>query len=280
MALTIDRRQELAQFLRNRRARLQPEDVGVPRGRRRRTPGLRREEVAGLANVSTEWYKWLEQARDVRASPDTLRQIARALRLQPSETQHLLRLSGYGLDDTDTAAAECACISDNLQLFIDQLEDCPTWIFGRRWDVLAWNRAAKVVYGDIEVTVGRARNGMYQLFLGELRHTLIDWEHHARGLVGAFRVEFTDALEDPWYHELVDYLLAHSPEFAGLWADHDINGYRDGEKHYNHPTLGHLAFAYTALDVADERFPHLSITSYVPLDGTDTRAKVRRYLRG
>src|SRR5687767_7014497 len=145
--LSDDRRHEIATFLRTRRARLAPEQVGLPRGSRRRTPGLRREEVAALAGVSTEWYKWLEQARDVRASEDALRRIAAALRLEPGETQHLLTLGGYGRPGAAQSASRGAPpIRPHLQRLLDQLEHCPAWVYGERWDILAWNRAATLIW--------------------------------------------------------------------------------------------------------------------------------------
>src|SRR5690606_38450197 len=119
---------EIAAFLRSRRARLRPEDVGLPRGPRRRTPGLRREEVAALAGVSTEWYTWLEQARDVRPSAATLRRIATALRLEPAECQHLLALGGHGSGTPDGDFPPDAAISPQLQLLLDRLAYCPAWV--------------------------------------------------------------------------------------------------------------------------------------------------------
>src|SRR5690606_26478034 len=127
MELSTDRREEIAGFLRQRRARLRPGDVGLPPGRRRRTPGLRREEVAALAGVSTEWYKWLEQARAVRPSMETVRRIAEALRLEPGETRHLLTLAGYGEPHAPAATNGDAVVSDHITRLLAQLDPCPAW---------------------------------------------------------------------------------------------------------------------------------------------------------
>ena len=279
--LSEQRRREIAQFLRVRRGRLQPEDVGLPRGRRRRTPGLRREEVASLAGVSTEWYKWLEQARDVRASADVLRRIAVALCLEPGQAQVLLRLSGYGLDEETGVRGGTTEVARHLQALIDQLTYCPAWVMGARFDFLAWNRATTVITGDPAAWQGLERNGVYQLFLGDkMRRTLVDWEVHAKGIIDTLRAKHVEAFDDPWFMELIDLLLARSPEFARWWNDRDIKAYQDGEKHYDHPDVGRLSFVYTVLEVADQRFSELSLVTYVPMEGTDTAEKMRRLVEG
>lgn len=275
MVLSEDRRNEISAFLRRRRARLQPAEVGLPNGRRRRTPGLRREEVAGLAGLSTEWYTWLEQARPVRASEDTLRQIARALRLEPGESRHLLTLAGYDMSVREPAPERGVAVGDHIRRLMDQLDPCPAWVYGARWDIMAWNRAATIIHGDLDAMPEIERNGVYQLFLNpRMRRMLVGWKRHACGMVGKLRAAHARYLDDPWFNELIGLLVARSPEFAKLWADHVVKPYQDGVKHYDHPEGGRLSFEYTVLNVADERFATLSLVTYVPLDGTDTRAKM------
>lgn len=273
--LSDDRRAEIAGFLRRRRARLVPTEVGLPAGRRRRTPGLRREEVATLAGVSTEWYTWLEQARPVRASEEALRRIAAALRLEPGESRHLLTLAGYGVAPTEPARRHNSVVGDHLRRLLDQLDPCPAWVYGERWDVLAWNRAATLIHGDLETMPDGERNGMYQMFLNQrMRRMLVDWERHAKGAVGKVRAAHARYLDDPWFNALIEGLLSRSVEFAALWSDHVVQPYQDGIKEYEHPELGRLSFEYTVLNVADERFATLSLVMYVPLAGTDTRSKL------
>src|SRR5690554_2639034 len=144
--LSEDRRREIATFLRLRRERLQPEQVNLPRGTRRRTSGLRREEVAALDGVSTEWYTWLEQARNVQPSPDTLRRIAAALRLEDGEAQHLLTLAGQGGEMGGNGRAHASSVSPRVQRLLEQFGDFPAWVHGERWDFLAWNRAATIIH--------------------------------------------------------------------------------------------------------------------------------------
>jgi len=278
--MPIDRRrQEIASFLRTRRERLQPEEVDLPRGPRRRTPGLRREEVASLASVSTEWYKWLEQARDVRASPGTLQKIAGALRLEPSESRHLLTLAGYGLETGDRSRAEPPSVSARLQRLLDHFEPWPAWIHGQRGDMLAWNRTAAAILGDFASLEGLERNCFYQVFMnGKMRTTLVDWQHHAKGLVGTLRTAYAQAVDDGWFKELIDELTAHSPEFAAWWSNQDIKAYQDGQKHYEVPQVGRLSFEFTAMRLTDPQHANLSLITYVPMEGTGTKERLMQLL--
>jgi transcriptional regulator with XRE-family HTH domain len=173
------RRAELADFLRRRRASIQPEDVGLPSGGRRRTPGLRREEVASLAGVGTTWYTWLEQGRDVRASLDVFEAIAKALRLTPAERTHLILL-GRG-EEAPACKPPAERVSPTLRRLVENLGPNPAMVLGRRWDYLAWNRAACVVFGDIGAIPKAARNHLWQLFMDPGRRELFaEWEQSSR----------------------------------------------------------------------------------------------------
>lgn len=276
--LSEDRRAEIATFLKSRRARRQPDEVGLPRRGRRRTPGLRREEVATLAHVSIEWYTWLEQARDINPSTDALRRIATALRLEPGETQHLLNLAGYGVARTG-ASSRPAGVSPRLQGLIDQLEFCPAWIYGDRWDFLAWNRAATVIHGDMSTMTGMERNSLYQIFVGtRMRGMLVDWEHHAKNCVAKIRASYARNVDDPWFNQLIELLRTRSPEFARWWNDHEVQLSQEGMKTYLHPEAGSLTFDFTVLDVTDEQFSAAKLVSYVPSPGTGTREKMEELL--
>jgi transcriptional regulator with XRE-family HTH domain len=277
--LSLDRRTEIAAFLKVRRTRRQPEEVGLPRGGRRRTPGLRREEVASLAGVSTEWYTWLEQAREVHPSAETLRRIALALRLEPGEAQHLLTLAGYGLAENGSNGARPGSVSPRLQRLLDHLEYCPAWVYGDRYDILAWNEAATVIHGDLAAMRGIERNGLYQLYLSpRIRQMLVDWELHGKDCVAKLRAAYARNLEDPWFNELVDLLRDRSPEFAGWWNDHDVQLLQSGVKAYDHPEVGRLTFDFTVFDVVDERSAVLHLITYLPAPGTDTREKMETLL--
>lgn len=280
VVLSDERRAEIAAILRTRRARLRPGQVGLPSGSRRRTPGLRREEVAALAGVSAEWYRWLEQARDVRASADALRRIADALRLEPGETRHLLALSGH-VWDSNGEASRIEAVTPHLQRLVDRLEYCPTWVLGERWDILAWNRAATVILGDLEAMRGLERNALHVMFLSApFRKMMVDWEPHARDMVAKVRLLHARHVDDAWFNEILSLLRERSAEFAAWWEERLVQLPRDGTKHYDHPGAGRLTFDYTVLDVADERFASLQLVSYLPAPETDTERKLERLLAG
>jgi transcriptional regulator with XRE-family HTH domain len=277
--LSTERRREIADFLKTRRMRRQPEELGLPRGRRRRTPGLRREEVAAAAGVSAEWYTWLEQAREVRPSAQVLTRIGAALRLEPNEARHLLTLGGYAVPPSGSESPRSVSVSLRLQRLIDQMEFGPAWVFGERWDIMAWNRAATVVHGDLAALQGIERNGLYQLFLGErMRSMLVDWEKHGRMCVAKLRGTYANRVDDPWFNELVTLLRTRSEDFERWWNQNDIETWQEGVKHYEHAEAGRLVFDYTVLEVLDERMASLRLVTYVPAPGTGTREKMEKLL--
>ena len=277
--LSDERRREIADFLKTRRMRRQPEELGLPRGRRRRTPGLRREEVAAAAGVSAEWYTWLEQAREVRPSAQVLTRIGEALRLEPNETRHLLTLGGYAVPASGSDLPRSVSVSLRLQRLIDQMDYGPAWVFGERWDIVAWNRAASVIHGDLAPLQGIERNALYQLFLGDrMRPMLVDWEVHGRMCVAKLRAAYASRVDDPWFNELVTLLRTRSEQFERWWNENDIETSQEGVKHYEHPEAGRLVFDYTVLDVLDERMSSLRLVAYVPAPGTGTREKMEKLL--
>jgi transcriptional regulator with XRE-family HTH domain len=272
------RRREMADFLRTRRMLRKPEELGLPRGRRRRTPGLRREEVAAVAGVSAEWYTWLEQARDVHPSPEVLQGISSALRLDPAEYRHLLTLAGYALPEAG-GVPRAESISFRLQRLLDQLEYCPAWALGERLDVLGWNRAATVVHGDFSMLRGIERNALYQFFLVKaVRPMMLDWEAQTRCCTAALRAAYASRVDDPWFDELIHVLRTRSPEFDRLWDAHGLEMCTEGTHNYEHPTAGRLVFDYTLMDVLDERLAPVRLVTYVPAPGTGTRKKMQQLL--
>jgi transcriptional regulator with XRE-family HTH domain len=278
--LSDERRRAIADFLKTRRMRRQPEELGLPRGHRRRTPGLRREEVAAAAGVSAEWYTWLEQAREVRPSAQVLTRIGAALRLEPNENRHLLTLGGYAVPASGSDSPWSVSVSLRLQRLIDQLDYGPAWVFGERWDIVAWNRAASVIHGDLATLQGIERNGLYQIFLGDrMRSILVDWEAHARKCVAKLRTTYASRVDDPWFNELVTILRTRSVEFERWWNENDVAGTsQEGVKHYEHPEAGRLVFDYSVLEVLDERMSSLRLVAYVPAPGTGTREKMEALL--
>jgi transcriptional regulator with XRE-family HTH domain len=269
------RRAELADFLRTRREGLKPEDVGLPNGGRRRTPGLRREEVAQLAGVGTTWYTWLEQGRDVRASESVLEAISGALELTGAEQTYLIEL-GRG-DEVTAEAPPKECISPTLRRLVENLDSAPAYVIGRRWDYLAWNRATEVVIGDpMRLPEGR-RNMIWAIFMDPTRRQLFtDWEDSARNAVARFRADNAEHVGDPAFDELTTELRERSPEFREWWSRHEVVRSGEGRKVLRHPVAGKMCFEHAVFrreEATDQR-----LILYSPLAAADTPAKMARLL--
>jgi transcriptional regulator with XRE-family HTH domain len=267
-----ERRKALAAFLRTRRARLQPAEVGVPVRTRRRTPGLRREEVAELANIGVSWYTLLEQERDVHPSAQVLESLAQALRLTRNERRHLFLLAGQPLPSPALPSEEC--VSPTLQQMLDDLNPTPACVVGRRWDYLAWNRAADAVFAISEASPPYARNVVWRFFTDPtMRDQFAHWEQIARGLLAEFRTASTRYPGDAWFEDLIADLKQASPEFCRWWPHHEASNLIDGKKIIKHPTLGHLEFRHVTLHVFSD--PDIRVTAHIP--DAQTRAKLQRF---
>jgi transcriptional regulator with XRE-family HTH domain len=268
------RRAELADFLRKRRAHLKPEDVGLQSGGRRRTPGLRREEVAHLAGVGTTWYTWLEQGRDVRASLDVLEAIARALRLTPAERTHLVLL-GRGEEPPPCKTAERA--SPTLKRLIENLGANPAYVIGRRWDYLAWNRAATLLLGDLGQVPKASRNHVWLHFMDPSRRELFtDWQQGSRLLVAKFRADSAHHLGDPEFEQLITALRKSSPEFCRAWKKHEVSRAAVGRKEIRHPLAGTMVFEHAVFTPGEATEQRMVL--YSPLPEHDTPAKLAQLL--
>lgn len=267
-----ERNLALADFLRKRRASLAPTEVGLPLGIRRRTPGLRREEVAQLANIGTSWYVWLEQGRDVHPSQQVLESLAQALRLTANERRHLFLLAGQPLPAPVLPLEEY--VSPALQQMLDDLNPTPACVIGRRWNYLAWNKAADGVFAISEESPPYARNVVWHFFTNPTRREYFPhWEHMARGLLAEFRTTSTRYPGDVWFEELIEDLKQASPEFCRWWPHHDASNLVDSGKIIEHPALGHLEFRHLTLHVFND--PDIRVAVYIP--DAQTRAKLQRF---
>lgn len=265
------RRREFGDFLRSRRQRLSPAKVGLPDGFRRRTPGLRREEVALLAGVGTTWYTWLEQGRDVRASPEVLSALADALRLDPAERRHLFVLNDRPPPEMRPAGPER--IEEPLQRMLASLTSQPAYVLGRRWDVLAWNRAATVLFGDYAELDGDRRNIMHLVFADERhRRLLVDWDDLASVSLAMFRADSARYAGDPDFERLIATLKRASPAFRAWWPRHDVLRLLASQKRIEHPIGGRMVFEYTTFSVTDQ--PDLKLVVYTPLADDQTAQKL------
>jgi len=269
------RLQELGNFLRTRRARLTPEVMGLPRGSRRKTPGLRRAEVAQLVGVSVDWYTWLEQGRSITPSTQVLERLVQALRLDANERNHLFLLAQQ--QPPPPLLAEREVVSPALQRFIDQFVPRPAFVSGRRWDILAWNEAADALYGDHSLMTSRERNTIWSIFTNPLARQFIDnWEEDARHLLAQFRSSCARYPGDPQLTELIQDLLLASPEFRAWWPEHEVQGGQERRKMLNHPQVGQLLFERLTFQVFDA--PDLKVIVFTPLEDADTPRKLEQLL--
>ena len=261
----------LGDFLRSRRTRLDPASFGF--SGRRRTPGLRREEVAQRAHISPTWYTWLEQGRGGAPSAIVLDRIAGALMLTDTEREHLFMLGLGRPPEVRYKAVEG--VNPRLQRLLDSLDASPAIIKTATWDVVAWNRAAAVVLTDYGALPANRRNILRFLFRDpDIRAKQHDWENIARFVVGAFRADVARAGLASEVSELVDELCSASPEFDALWRDNDVLGHADasGTKRLMHPELGSIELEHSAFSV-DGR-PDLGMIVYTPLgDGVAQRIR-------
>jgi transcriptional regulator with XRE-family HTH domain len=267
MSATVTNENPLGTYLKDRRARLDPASFGFP-PERRRTPGLRREEVAQRANISATWYTWLEQGRGGAPSADVLDRIARALMLTDVEREHLF-LIGLGRPP-EARYQKNEGVTPRLQRVLDALEPSPALIRTAIWDVVAWNRAASVMLIDYGSLPPRERNVLRFMFLDpRARAAQYDWESVARFVVGAFRVDAARAGAASEVEPLVDELCRLSPEFKAMWRDNDIQTHGEAVKRIRHPIIGSLAFEYSAFAV-DGRLD-LTLVVYNPATPADAQ---------
>ena len=257
----------LGAYLRNRRTKLDPASFGFS-GSRRRTSGLRREEVAQRANISATWYAWLEQGRGGRPSADVLDRLARALTLTEVEREHLFLL-GLGRPPEVRYRGGDA-ITPRLQRLLDALACSPAIVRTATWDVVAWNRAAAAVFTDYGSLPPDQRNILRMIFSDpRVRAAQSEWEAVARLVVASFRIDAARAGADAEVAPLIDELCRSSPEFAAMWRDNDVQTHGDGVKHLRHPLLGPIALEHSTFAV-DAR-PDLSLIVYNPATSADRK---------
>ncbi len=252
-------------YLKDRRAKLEPTAFGFPLTRRR-TPGLRREEVAQRANVSATWYTWLEQGRGGAPSADVLDRIARAMMLTDAEREHLFLL-GLGRPPEVRYRAPDG-ITPRLQHVLDTLDHSPAFIRTATWDIIAWNKAATVVMTDYAKLPDGQRNVLRMMFRDSgVRAAQSDWRSVARYVVASFRADVARAGAARNVQSLVDELRATSADFAAMWADNDVQGHGDGCKVMHHPIAGKITMEFSGFAV-DGR-PDLTMVIYNPATPDD-----------
>ncbi len=242
----------------------------MPTGGGRRTSGLRREEVAVLAGVGVSWYTWLEQGREINVSADVLDAVASVLRLDAAEREHLYLLAGLNPPPLPPSNRQ---VPDGLQRVIDGWLPRPAYVIDRHWNLVAVNRAARVVFGydhgDHNCLVSFFTNTHY-------RNALCRWEDAARAIVGQFRADAARYPDDPEFGRLAADMCLASPAFANIWAEHRVGSAAQGLKILHHPEAGELVFEYTTLPLSD--LPGHRLLLYTPASGDDTGSRLAALL--
>jgi len=268
-----DRRTELAAFLRSRRGRIAPEQFGLAPGGRRRTPGLRREEVAQLSGIGVTWYTWLEQGRPIKVSEQVLDAVARTLQLDDAERSHLFTLADIPLPAAKREPLEKLTCAQRL---IDKLHPFPAQVLNERFDVLVWNGAAARLFRDWGSVPQEDRNILLWLYGASPSpsSTLLNWEQEHPRLVAVFRASYAKHVGEPQWEDLVARLLDTGPEFVKVWEEHDVAYPQARLKEFLHVDAGLLRFrasSYLATELRDAR-----VSVHLPADD-ETAAKLEAW---
>lgn len=271
------RRRELADFLRTRRLRLTPSDVGLKVDTtRRRTSGLRREEVASLSGISLPWYTAMEQGKDIRVSEQVLLSLARTLQLNEDERNHLYVLANQ-FPSSHGAVADDESISPMLQRILDRFGTYPATVVNKRGNVIAWNGAARAVFGDFGHMEKFERNILWRAFMmEENKKYMVNEDNGAAMLLAQFRSQYALHVNDPWYQDLVRKLSEASPEFRELWGRHDVSGSAEGKKEILHPKAGLLTFLLKRFEISERS--DFTMTVFAPDEGTGTEERLETLL--
>lgn len=270
-----ERRRAMSAFLRSRRERIRPDEVGFAPGGRRRTPGLRREEVAQLAGVGVTWYTWLEQGRDINVSAQVLEAISRTLRLDRLERNHLYTLAGIALGP---AKSDCSVLPGSVQKMLDQLSPYPALVLNARYDVLAFNDAFCAVIIDMNSVPLEERNLLWLTFVSdEWQCSFTDGNSIKQHMVAGYRSAMADHLGEPSWQDLTARLLASSPAFAQLWERYDVAGPSAKIKVLDNDRVGVLRME--ALNLWVSPAAQMRLTAYTPADD-ETESKLHTLLNG
>jgi transcriptional regulator with XRE-family HTH domain len=262
---TQQRRPELAAFLRGRRARITPADVGLPPGPRRRTPGLRREEVAQLAGVGVTWYTWLEQGRPINASAQVLDAVARTLRLEDAEREHLYHLAGVPYVRDATPDHSAAAVSPDVQAVLDALDPLPAVIYNGRYDLLAFNTTYRALFAFADLGRSEPRNALWALFTAAREKCpLVFREDELRLMVATLRGTYGSHVGEPAWETFIRRLCQASEEFTAMWESGDVAPPGPRPKTFQHPGVGEIRLRSVSLTV--NGMPSARMVVYTPDD--------------
>ncbi|MGB3500647.1 MAG: helix-turn-helix transcriptional regulator [Mesorhizobium sp.] len=274
MMSSPERRKELGEFLRSCREKRRPTEAEA-QATRRRTPGLRREEVAARAGVGISWYTWLEQGRDINPTFTTLERIIAALEMSEDERRHLLNLAGQYSEPT--SRPYLTGITAPMQNMLDVLNPTPAFFLNRKWDRIGWNEALLALMGDFRDEEGISLNTIWRMFMHPFPRIYTDnWEAAARVLIAEFFTGTRQSMEEPEVKELIDRLLADSPEFRLWWPDRHVTIQRGKRTGFTHPLVGYMAIERLYFEAVPNRDATLCIFS--PADDGASRQKLDELL--
>ncbi|MDC7767115.1 helix-turn-helix transcriptional regulator [Priestia aryabhattai] len=272
------RLEALSTFLKAKRAQIKPESIGLPAGTRRRTPGLRREEVAQLAGVSTTWYTWLEQGRDIKVSSIVLDCISTALQLNSDERDYLYDLALETKLEIVHPKKDQLELNPSLNRILAELTYCPTIVTDRHCHIVGWNPAAAHVFLDFEQIPNDQRNLIQLVFARkELKALAVNWEHFAKGFLAIFRTYYGHYLGDEWYNQFISQMSHLHPEFEALWNESQVSKAPEMVIEFRHAKAGKMLFNLTSLQVQGDMDLRCSI--YTPVEETDTENKLKRLMK-
>ena len=271
------RLQALSVFLKNQRAKLNPEALGFPPGTRRRTPGLRREEVAQLAGVSTTWYTWLEQGRDVKASASVLDCIATALQMNADERKYLHSLAFESGSEPVPPRQEPVQMSPSLRKIITELAYCPVIVSDRMCNIVGWNPAAAYVFLDFAQIPPEERN-MIRLLVTrkEFRRLAVNWEQFSSSFLSMFRSYYGEYVGDGWYEDFLEEMMGEHPDFKAMWENSQVSYAPEVHLEFRHARAGRMVYELTSLKVYGP--DDLRCNVYTPAPDTNTEAKLRQLM--
>ncbi|MFF1643435.1 helix-turn-helix transcriptional regulator [Streptomyces sp. NPDC058246] len=274
----VQRRRDLADFLKARRGQVVRADLGLPPVGGRRTSGLRREEVAYLSHVSVTWYTWLEQGREIKPSRQVLDAIARTFRLSVAEHTYILALAGYSAPQSEAEQVP-APLPEHVQRLLDALSDFPAYATTPDWHISGWNRTYAALYPNVTTVRPLDRNLLWLVFTDPyLRELIPDWEASSRRLLAEFRAEAGPRLGEPPYSHLIGRLLETGEPFRADWSSRDIEVFTSRERVFRHPVAGYLHVEQHRLAPSDR--PDVHVVIYTPVLTTDTAARLRRLTEG
>jgi len=268
------RLQALSAFLQTQRAKLKPSDVGLPEGGRRRTPGLRREEVAQLAGVSATWYTWLEQGRDIQVSAAVLESIAGALKLTNDERKYLHSLAMESGGFAAPRPLEPTRVDASLRHILKELSSCPAIVSDRHFQIVGWNEAASHIFLDFELLPPEKRNLIRLLFeRREFRRLAVNWERFVSDFLSIFRSYYGEYVDDEWYGRFLDEMRELDPDFNRLWEESKVSSAPEMVIEFRHAKAGKMQFHLTSLTVHGSSDLRCSV--YTPDPNTRTEEKLR-----